>query len=253
LDKDPTPILGALALLQNDEAPTIGYLLGRLPELARCDWINRWGPIDAWSPVLSIFSTPQLEYLAKALTILERDLKWLGGSVAATIWVFRTYRERDDGDVDALASWIVDNGCNPWSPWGSQCDARTLSEFRRHQETKKAARLARIEFEEQQRQRKKENKRLAQAAAALRRAEGIERAERVRVYVRDLASMGAHDRLLFLARDRSFPLEVIPQNLINSALPQVQQLTAEIRAVLRLRLDRRKARRWRKLRNELTE
>ncbi len=49
-------------------------------------------------------------------------------------------------------------------------------EFNRQQEAKRAARFARLEFEEQQRQRKEEKKRLMQVAAMMRRNEGKQRA-----------------------------------------------------------------------------
>jgi hypothetical protein len=48
LDKDPTEILGALALLQSEEVPTLRYVLTKCPKLAESDWVNRWGPIEAW-------------------------------------------------------------------------------------------------------------------------------------------------------------------------------------------------------------
>ncbi len=104
---DPSPILEALALIQSEEAPTLGFLRDKHPELIRSDWINRWGPYHAWPQILSKFTTPQLAYLAKAITVLERDLKWCGGSVAATIWIFKAYEARPDGDPERLASWIV--------------------------------------------------------------------------------------------------------------------------------------------------
>ncbi len=116
MDRDPTPILEALIRLSNQKEPTLAFLLSKHPELNNMDWINRWGPHDAWPPILSKFSTPELAYLAKALTVIERDLKWAGGSVAAVIWIFRTYRERSDADIDTLASWIVDNGKTHGAP-----------------------------------------------------------------------------------------------------------------------------------------
>ncbi len=248
MDRNPAPILEALVLLDHREEPTLDLLLGKHPELVRLDWINRWGPHQAWPPILAPFTTPQLAYLAKALTVLERDLNWIGGSVAATIWIFRAYRERKDGDVDALASWIVDNGTNPWSPWGSRCFARTLGEFDGQQS---AAQQARLEFEKKQQQRKEENRRIAQAAAIVRRNEGKERAERVKLYMRHVEALGARDRLIFLATDETFPLEVIPQNLITSSLSQALELPAKNRMALLARLDRRKASRWRRLRKAL--
>jgi hypothetical protein len=251
LNRDPTAILEALARLSSQDEPTLCLMLAKYPELSQMDWINRWGPHHAWPPILSRFSTSQLAYLAKAITVLERDLEWLGGSVAATIWIFRAYQARDDGDAEALAAWILSNRRNPWSPFGTQSYARTLSEYRHERERHRQRQLAHLEREAAQRLRKHEDKHLAQERAGVRCAEGEERAAKVRAYVMNLEAMSVLDRLVFLACDETFPLEVIPRNLIALSLPQVPLLTAEARAAFLLRIDRRKARRWRRLRRAL--
>jgi hypothetical protein len=165
LDKDPTEILGALALLQSEEVPTLRYLLTKCPKLAESDWVNRWGPIEAWTPILSKFSTSQLAYFAKALTVIERDLNWIGGSVAATIWIFRAYRAREDGDAEALADWILSNTSNPWSSFGARSGARILRDHHRERELRQARHLAHLEQEALQRQRKVDKAREAKERA----------------------------------------------------------------------------------------
>jgi hypothetical protein len=89
-----------------------------------------------------------------------------------------------------------------------------------------------------------------QVAAMMRRNEGKQRGKQVRAYLRNLEAMGA-GRLAFLAHDETFPLEVISESLVASSLPYIAQLAPETKAALLARLDRRKARRWRKFRNAL--
>jgi len=251
LDKDPTPILEKLAALEGQADPKLAFLLSRHPELTRLDWLNRWGPGNAWPSVLAKFSTAQLAYIAKAITVLERDLNWLGGSVAATIWIFRAYQARDDGNADELASWILANRNNQWSPFGTLSSARTLNEYRSERERRKQRRLSHLEREAVLRQRKEDDAQRRQQQAILRCAEGKRRAGRLRGYLEQLEAMSFYQRLRFLAVDRSFPLEAIPACLIAPTLPQVPELPAEIRDALLSRLDRRRTRRWRQLRTAL--
>ena len=73
------------------------------------DWINRFDPADAWTEVAAQFRTDELERLVKVLITIERELDWLGGSVASPIWLFRAYRERPEADADGLAAWALLN------------------------------------------------------------------------------------------------------------------------------------------------
>jgi hypothetical protein len=246
--QDPSAILNQLALLESDQPPTLGFLLSAIPELRCADWLNRWGPIRAWDGMLSEFTTPQLAYLAKAITVLERDLNWLGGSVAATMWIYRAYEARPDGDADALADWILSNkGRNPYVPFGRSSSARTLLEYRCECEQRRRRKLEHVEREALQRQRKQERVSEAQQRALLRRIEGEQRARRLAAYLKDLLAMRDQDRLQFLAFDHSFPLEAVPEDLITKDVDAIGGLSAEARDALLTRLDRRKARRWKKI------
>lgn len=247
MDKNPAAILEAIALHQSGEEPTSVYLLARLPELTGSDWINRWGPIDAWPPILAKFSTSQLAYLAKALTVLERDLNWIGGSVASTIWIFRAYQAREDGDAQALADWILSNGSNSWT----RSSVRNLLDPHRERELRQARRLAYLEHEALQRKRKEDKAREAQERASLRQADAKMRAARLKALLAELEAMGFQERLALLAIDATIPLEAVPDNLITPCLPTVQELPEELRGALLARLDCRNAGRWRKLRRAL--
>ena len=85
-------LLNQLAALQPNENLDIARILADCPELARSDWINRYGPASEWSEITNLYTTPVLAWLVKVLVTAERELRWIGGSVAAPIWLFRNGR-----------------------------------------------------------------------------------------------------------------------------------------------------------------
>ena len=121
----------------------------------------------------------------------------------------------------------------------------------RERELREARRLANLEREESQLKRKEEKARIAKERAVLREAKGKERAVRLKALLSELQAMGIHERLSRLATDGTIPLEAIPENMITLSLAIVHELPQRIRAALLARLDRRKARRWRKFRKAL--
>jgi hypothetical protein len=104
------------------------------------DWINRlhW---NEWNRVTGIMERDPSVYLARGLVRAEKMLGWSGGSVAASIWVFRMVQRRFPQEADALAEWMLANSDNPWVPFGTnRGDARSLAELEQHLEAKNARR-----------------------------------------------------------------------------------------------------------------
>ena len=113
-----TRTLNLLASIRHEDDPTIDELLAAVPGLQKMDWINRFGPARAWESVASDIETDALEWLTKALVIAEREFDWIGGSVAAPIWLYQAYSTRVGADADALANWVLRNrGCNEYIPF----------------------------------------------------------------------------------------------------------------------------------------
>jgi hypothetical protein len=112
-----------------EDDPSTDLLLLESPDLAKVDWINRCSR-EYWDQIALSLTTSQLEWLIKAMVVIERDLKWIGGSVAATVWLFAIYRRRGDGDWLRLADWILrERGRNDYLPFGSSTSARSLERW----------------------------------------------------------------------------------------------------------------------------
>ncbi len=97
--------------------------------VADLDALNRR---SGWSAVAADLQDEDLVGLIRAFVVAERELQWIDGSVAATIWLYRCLAERSIDTADAITPWIVKQRGNPWVPFGTTRDhgATTLREWR---------------------------------------------------------------------------------------------------------------------------
>lgn len=245
---DLIAILNRLVSVECNGDPTLIAILRAVPNLQRLDWINRFGPAGAWSEVTSEFKTNELERLVKIIVVAEREFEWLGGSVAAAIWLFRSYRDRPDGDADALGDWALKNrGRNDYIPFGRMTSVGSVAEWHVEQRSRE-------EWRELQRQRILAEK----DAKARRKEEAAERslcrkeASRVRhmelqPIVERLRTLGPSERLSYIATKAALPLEFIPQNLIAECIPVAACLDDETKQLLAGRIGRRRSKVWKSL------
>ena len=97
--------------------------------LKELDWINRlWR--EKWENIAQALEQTDSEYLIRGLVIVERELKWIGGSVSGAIWVFHVYEKRFSPAHIEVANWVLKNrGQNPYLPFGDQSHARNYEEY----------------------------------------------------------------------------------------------------------------------------
>ena len=81
----------------------------------RLNWINRLHWVK-WEAATESLSQEDCEHLMRGLVIAERQLKWLGGSVAAPIWIIRVYEQRFSPAHINLARWVLEN-CGNYNSW----------------------------------------------------------------------------------------------------------------------------------------
>jgi len=73
---------------------------------------------EAWGGIAESLTLSDLILLVQMLTIMERDFRWLGGSVASAIWLFRIVQHREPRVAGLLAEWISQRTDNDWLPYG---------------------------------------------------------------------------------------------------------------------------------------
>jgi len=81
------------------------------------DFINRlhW---EEWREFAVTLKDEELINLFKGLVIIEKQLNWLGGSVAGAIWIYKIIQERNLDTNKIIADFGLKNSDNPWIPYG---------------------------------------------------------------------------------------------------------------------------------------
>lgn len=88
-------------------------------EIRGMDEINcrHW---SEWDRVTAALSDSDLAALVRSLTVVERELKWPGGSVSGVIWTFRALGRRGNAALSQnTAAWVESQTENSWAPHGS--------------------------------------------------------------------------------------------------------------------------------------
>ena len=217
----------------------------------RKDEINRKTSVF-WKSIAEKLSKQDLENLFRGLVIVERELNWIGGSVAGAIWVFREYKQRFADSSIELANWALKNrGRNLYIPFGGLTHAANYHEWIDLKELK-AERYSE-HLREQQLQRKekliREEKRFESHEERLR--DGEVRATLVKEYNRNLSLAALGDRLNLIARS-DMPLESVDSKLLNEILVEFPTLDAATKKVLLKKIDRRDRGFWGKIRRILS-
>lgn len=238
--------------------PTIEMMEVAVPHLRRLDWINRFG-FGAWERIASTLQTHQLGRLVKILIIAEREYDWLGGSVAAPIWLFRAFRERQNSDAHALATWALANrGRNEYIPFGRIISERCLDHWQVERELRPRRRESRHERaqrekDEEARRAEKRARRAEEAAerGKLRKIASRARHMKLIEYVEILRCLNDSERLAYIASRAELPLEFIPHNLVAESIAAAPALDGMTKQLLAKRVDRRNRRIWKQLRLSL--
>ena len=211
------------------------------PSTQQCfERIRKYGAINrehwtTWDQVTQPMETDELIALTKGLTLAEKYLGWVGGSVAASIWTFRELQRRDSALADEVANWMLPRTANAWVPFGSQnYGTRSVEEF----QSAKQRNREQIEIGHA---RQTENEAEAKAERDLRR-EQRQRSSMVRGELRnritkDLAQVPIQEQLRRIAMDSTYSIVFYPSCIAGAATSAViRSLESETRLALLQRL-----------------
>jgi hypothetical protein len=223
-----------------------------LATVADHEHVNRL-PWSDWELATSSLTTADVVFLVKGLTIAESHFRWCGGSVAATIWVFRELIRRGDaGLLSELATWVFLHRGNSYLPFGTTLYWSYEDFVDRNSPEYLAER-------ERRRQRGEVLKLVQQQARIQRRAEmarkhrenrlrGSER--RVEV-LQQLTELTHRDRWLRIATDWSVTLDFYPSEWTHIDDSELRLLPAETIGLLSDRLNVKCSQSWRELRKRI--
>ena len=217
-------------------------------KLKNLDWINRSG-FDEWRKIAEPLKQEDCEHLIRGLVITERELKWIGGSVAGAIWVFKVYERRFPPYHIEVANWVLENrGHNSYLPFGCSSSARNYDEYLWQQHARERNFQYHLNRQDEQKKAKKrrEEKRIEDHMARLE--QGKERTAKVRRFNAELASIPISKRLGVIASS-GMPLEVVSKELLEGTLDAAASIDAETKSKLIQLIDRRKRGIWGRIKN----
>ena len=85
--------------------------------LQDCDFINRLSS-EEWDNHSSKLTDNDIINLFKGIVLVEKNLRWMGGSVAGGIWVYSNIRKRHLDFDYQIANWALQTTENDYIPFG---------------------------------------------------------------------------------------------------------------------------------------
>ena len=82
------------------------------------DKINRLG-INEWKSEFKSISNSDIVFLFKGMVTAERELKWIGGSVAGGVCIYKEIENRKIDTDYQIANWALNKTNNEYIPFGS--------------------------------------------------------------------------------------------------------------------------------------
>jgi hypothetical protein len=216
------------------------------------DFINRQHG-NTWKKLISEKSDIELVSIYKALILIEKELKWIGGSVAGAIWVYKIIQERNlDLDYE-LADFGLRNCKNPWIPFGgSYYGKRTISEYLRYNKEKSKKKAEKSQEYNIKLNREKGRKfKRANAIAELRK---LTKEERENIKIELHANYKAKtplERLELIANNEKYPPEYYPTEWANVPAGEIQQLPLKLVQKLFDKLSIKTRGSWKRFAQEL--
>lgn len=216
------------------------------------DFLNRlhW---ESWQQQTTTLDDTDLINLFKGLVITERELKWIGGSVAGAIWIYRVIQERKLDSKYEIADFGLRNCENPWIPFGSSYHGnRTITHYLSFLNEKvkvsavKAERYGKVLSRVEGRKEKR-----VEAIAEIRKLSKVQRGEILKKLLEKHSGFTIIQRLKIIAEDQKYPPEYYPIEWINLTKEEIQELPIDLIKKLYDKLSTKTRGQWKRFANEL--
>lgn len=216
------------------------------------DYINRQHG-NTWREFVANLSDTDLISVFKGLVCIEKELKWIGGSVAGAIWVYVVIQSRGLDKEYKIADFGLRNCDNPWVPFGgSYYGRRTIEDYFSFRTTQaneskvKADRYVKVLRRVEGRKEKR-----AEAIAELRKL-----SPEIRIKVRNelkekYFNATTIEKLELIASDSKFPPEYYPVEWITIPKEKIENLPTELLKKLYDKLSTKTKGEWKRFAQEL--
>ena len=216
------------------------------------DYINRQHG-DTWRKLVADILDNDLVELFKGLVKLERELQWIGGSVAGAIWVYNIIQQRRLDNDYTIADFGLRNCDNPWVPFGdSYYGVRTIAEYFAYSDEK--SRVSAIKSDRYDkvltRVEGRKERRVA-AIAELRQLSKEQRGQILSELSEKYSSATTKEKLELIAVDKKFPPEYYPVEWIDIKPEDIEKLPANLIKRLYDKLSTKTKGQWKRFAQEL--
>jgi hypothetical protein len=193
------------------------------------DYINRQHG-NTWREFVANLSDTDLISVFKGLVCIEKELKWIGGSVAGAIWVYGVIQSRGLDKEYKLADFGLRNCDNPWIPFGgSYYGRRTIEDYFSFRTAK--ANESKVKADRYDKVLRRVEGRKEKRAEAI--AELMKLSPEIRGKVRNelkekYFNATTIEKLELIASDSKFPPEYYPVEWITIPIEEIENLPTEI-------------------------
>jgi hypothetical protein len=191
--------------------------------------INRLG-WQTWADKAKDLSDTELIQLFTGLIVIERELKWLGGSVAGAIWIYKAIQRRQLDKDNSLADWSLRNCENTYIPFGtSYYGKRTIADYYKYHSEKAASKVIKAEQYDKVLKRvtgRKEKR--AEEIAELRKLSKEARGQIRNELQLKYSTASIQERLELIAGDDKYPPEYYPAEWISIPDTEIEKLPVEL-------------------------
>ncbi|MCA6065352.1 hypothetical protein [Thalassolituus marinus] len=219
------------------------------------DSINRAGGLF-WEKTCSDLSDDDLISLIYGVSYLETFHRWIGGSAASCIFIFRLLIKRNISIevIDNVSEWIIRNSYNHYNPLGSRVrlGARNYSEYL---ELSKKRAIKKAERERIEKIRQEKYAREREIRRVMAEACNNDRKSSIRLeIIKEMEALSLVDKLIFISGQPMYPPQFFPTCIADSCrLDDLMLLSPEVRSNLAARLRGRRKGPWGKFRTRLRE
>jgi hypothetical protein len=204
------------------EKSSLEYFISR-------DYINRQHG-NTWREFITKLTDEDLIFVFKALVRLEKELEWIGGSVAGAIWVYGVIQKRGLDEDYKIADFGLRNCDNPWVPFGgSYFGIRTIDEYFTYKSAlvKEKEKKA-IQYEKTLNRVKGRKERRSSQIAELRKLSNEERGNIKKALLNKYQNATNLEKLKLIADDEIYPPEYYPNEWVKISIEEVEILPIEL-------------------------
>ncbi len=198
-----------------------------------------------WQSKIASYSDSDIIYLFKGLVLVERELQWTGGSVAAAIWVYRTISERSLDKDKQIAAFAVKYCYNTYVPFGQN---RVLFGWENGWFHSRRIPTGNYNSDKVSTQRE-EIRSLGEREREIGRLRELSYEERGRIrkeLLKKYLSSSVSKRLEIITNDKIYPPEYYPYEWVKISDDEIQKLPVELIKRLHDKLSRNTKGEWKR-------